>query len=51
MQSELFENTPNLDVIEGSVEDILLNSDNQCSKVLLGGYYTSKISIVIIIFV
>jgi len=36
MQAELFENTPNLDVIEGSVDDILLNNNNKCTGVLLG---------------
>lgn len=36
MQEELFENTPNLDIIEGSVDNILLNNNNQCTGVLLG---------------
>lgn len=36
IQAELFENTPNLDVVEGSVDDILLDKDNQCTGVLLG---------------
>lgn len=36
MQFELFENTLNLDVIEGSVEDILLDNSNQCTGVKLG---------------
>jgi len=41
MQAQLFENTPNLDIIEGSVDNILLDSDNQCTGVLLGStiYY------------
>lgn len=39
MQTELFENTPNLDVIEGSVEDIILDDNNQCTGVLLGRSY------------
>lgn len=39
MQTELFENTPNLNVIEGSVEDLLLDCNNQCTGVLLGKYY------------
>lgn len=36
MQFELFENTLNLNVIEGSVEDILLDNNNQCTGVKLG---------------
>jgi len=36
MQAELFENTPNLDIIEGSVDNILLDNNNQCTGVLLG---------------
>lgn len=36
MQKELFENTPNLSVVEGSVDDILLSCDNRCTGVLLG---------------
>lgn len=36
MQAELFKNTPNLSVIEGSVDNILLNENNQCTGVLLG---------------
>jgi len=41
MQAELFENTPNLNIIEGSVDDILLDNNNQCTGVLLGNiiYY------------
>lgn len=35
MQAELFENTPNLDIIEGSVNNILLDNNNQCTGVLL----------------
>lgn len=36
MQEELFNNTPNLNVIEGSVDNILLDNNNQCTGVLLG---------------
>ncbi|XP_025416283.1 protein MTO1 homolog, mitochondrial isoform X2 [Sipha flava] len=35
MQEELFKNTPNLKVIEGSVNNILLDNNNQCTGVLL----------------
>jgi len=38
MQAELFENTPNLNIIEGSVDNILLDNNNQCTGVLLGRY-------------
>lgn len=38
MQTKLFENTPNLSVIEGSVDNILLGDNNQCTGVLLGIY-------------
>lgn len=36
MQEELFKNTPNLNVIEGSVDNILLDNNNQCRGVILG---------------
>lgn len=36
MQVELFKNTPNLSVIEGSVDNILLDDNNQCTGILLG---------------
>lgn len=36
MQEELFKNTPNLNIIEGSVDNILLDINNQCTGVLLG---------------
>jgi hypothetical protein len=38
MQEELFKNTPNLKVIEGSVNNILLDNNNQCTGVLLGSW-------------
>lgn len=46
MQAEIFENTPNLNVIEGSVDDILLDNKNQCTGVLLG----SIIYIILLLF-
>lgn len=36
LQHELFENTPNLKILEGSVEDIVLDEQNNCSGILLG---------------
>jgi len=36
MQAELFQNTPNLNVIEGCVDDIMLDDNNQCIGVSLG---------------
>lgn len=36
MQETLFKNTPNLNVVEGSVDDILLDHNNQCTGVILG---------------
>ncbi|XP_050434948.1 protein MTO1 homolog, mitochondrial [Adelges cooleyi] len=35
LQHELFENTPNLKILEGSVEDIVLDEQNNCSGILL----------------
>lgn len=39
MQEELFENTPNLNVMEGSVDDILLDNNNKCTGILLGKFF------------
>lgn len=39
MQTQLFKNTPNLNVIEGSVDDVLLDENNKCTGVLLGTVY------------
>lgn len=36
MQMELFENTPNLTIVEGSVDNITLDDSNRCTGVLLG---------------
>lgn len=44
MQAELFENTPNLNVVEGSVDNILLDDNNQCTAVLLGDYFILKLA-------